>query len=82
MCGMHYRIFPWKLNAVILVFHSPGGAGNKEYTCQCRRHKRHRFNPWVGKIYWNRKWQPTPVFLPGESHGQRGPPRVGAQLSD
>ena len=30
-----------------------------------------RFNPWVGKIPWRRKWQPTPVFLPGKSHGQR-----------
>ena len=29
------------------------------------------FNPWVGKIPWRREWQPTPVFLPGESHGQR-----------
>ena len=29
------------------------------------------FNPWAGKIPWRRKWQPTPVFLPGESHGQR-----------
>ena len=29
------------------------------------------YNPWVGKIIWKRKWQPTPVFLPGESHGQR-----------
>jgi len=29
------------------------------------------FNPWVGKILWKRKWQPTPVFLPGKSHGQR-----------
>ena len=28
-------------------------------------------NAWVGKIPWRRKWQPTPVFLPGESHGQR-----------
>jgi len=27
------------------------------------------FNPWVRKIPWRRKWQPTPVFLPGESHG-------------
>ena len=33
---------------------------------------RHRFDPWVGKIPWKRIWQPTPVFLPGESHGQRG----------
>ena len=30
------------------------------------------FSPWVGKIPWRREWQPTPVFLPGESHGQRG----------
>ena len=29
------------------------------------------FDPWVGKIPWRRKWQSTPVFLPGESHGQR-----------
>ena len=29
------------------------------------------FDPWVGKIPWRRAWQPTPVFLPGESHGQR-----------
>ena len=39
--------------------------------CQCRTCKRHRFSPWVGKIPWRRAWQPTPVFLPGESHGQR-----------
>ena len=35
------------------------------------RHKRYRFNSWVGKIPWRRAWQPTPVCLPGESHGQR-----------
>ena len=33
--------------------------------------KRRGFNPWVGKIPWRRAWQPTPVFLPGESHEQR-----------
>ena len=33
--------------------------------------KRLRFNPWVRQIPWRRKWQPTPVFLPGKSHGQR-----------
>ena len=48
-----------------------GQANGKEPVCQCRRHKRHGFNPWLGKIPWRRKWQPTPVFLPGESHGQR-----------
>ena len=40
----------------------------KESTWQCRRHK---FDPWVAKMPWWRKWQPTPVFLPGKSHGQR-----------
>ena len=29
------------------------------------------FDPWVGKTLWSRKWQPTPVFLPGKFHGQR-----------
>ena len=38
---------------------------------RCRRRKRHRFSPWVREIPWRRKWQPPPVFLPGESHGHR-----------
>ena len=49
----------------------PGGASGKEPNCQCRKHKRHGFDPWVGKIPGGRKWQPIPVFLPEESHGQR-----------
>ena len=49
----------------------PSGTGGKEHTCQCRRQKRHRFSLWVGKIPWSRKWQLTPVFLPGKFHGQR-----------
>ena len=36
---------------------------------QCRRHKRHGFDSWVGKIPWRRAQQPTPVFLPAESLG-------------
>ena len=40
---------------------------NKEPACQCRRHKRCGFNPWVGKMSWRKARQPTPVFLPGES---------------
>ena len=49
----------------------------KESVCQCsghrrcRRHRRRGFKSWVGKIPWRRKWQPSPLFLPGESHGQR-----------
>ena len=48
-----------------------GVASGKESACQCRMYKRNRLNPWVWKIPWNRKWQPTPVFLPGKFHGQR-----------
>ena len=48
-----------------------GGASGKEHACQCRRHKRQEFDPWVGKIPWRRARQPTPVFLPWESHEQR-----------
>ena len=42
----------------------------KESACQCRRHKRPGFDPWVGKIPWWSKRQLTLVFLPGISHGQ------------
>ena len=45
-----------------------GWLRGKESACQCRRH---RFNPWVQKIPWRRKWQPTLIVLPGKSHGQR-----------
>ena len=40
----------------------------KEATCQCRKC---RFDPSFGKILWGMEWHPSPVFLPGESHGQR-----------
>ena len=49
----------------------PGWLSGKEPACQCRRCKRCRFDPWVGKIFWSRKWQPTPVFTPGKSQGYR-----------
>ena len=58
-----------QLSCLVLGF--PGGASRKEPACQRSRHKRRVFNPWVGKIHWRRKWQPTLVFLPGESHEQR-----------
>ena len=50
-----YRGLPWWLRG-------------KECACQCRRHK---FDPWVGKIPWRKKWQPSPVPMPEEFHGQR-----------
>ena len=43
----------------------PGGSDGTEPS------ERPSFDPWVGKIPWRRRWQPTPVFLPGEFHGQR-----------
>ena len=48
----------------------PGGANGREPACLCRRHKRSGVSRWVGKIPLRRAWQPTPVFLPGESLGQ------------
>ena len=45
----------------LVVKNSPVNAGDMRY----------RFDPWVGKIPWWKAWQPTPVFLPGEFHGQR-----------
>ena len=54
---MHWRLPRW--------------FSGKESACQYRRHKRCWFNPWVGKIPWSRKWQPTSVVLPGKFHGQR-----------
>ena len=47
------------------------GVSGKELACQCRRHKRWGFDPWVRKIPSRRAWQPNLVFLPGEFHGQK-----------
>ena len=44
----------------------PGGASGKESACQCRRHKRLGFGPWVGKIPRRGAWQPPLIFLPGK----------------
>ena len=49
----------------------PRRHSGKESVCLCKRPRRRAFDPWVRKIPWSRKWQPTPVFLPGEFHGQR-----------
>ena len=57
--GISWRVmFPWGLTRCL---------SGKESACQCRRRA---FNPWV-KIPWERKWQPTLVFLAGKSHKQR-----------
>ena len=49
----------------------PGGVSDKALACQRKRCKRRWFDPWVERIPWKRSWQHTPVFLPGESCGQR-----------
>ena len=46
----------------------PWWLSGKESACQCRRCG---FDRWIGRFLWRRKWPPTPVFLPGDSHGQR-----------
>ena len=53
---------PRSSSVVLVVKNQPTNAGNV---------KRQEFYAWVGKISWRRAWQPIPVFLPGESHGQR-----------
>ena len=47
------------LQVTLMVKNPPANAGD-----------RYGFDPWIGNIPWSMKWQPTPVFLPGESHGQ------------
>ena len=65
------RLFPGIIPSSL--YHHPlwsalGFSGGAVSTCQCRRHG---LDPWIRKIPWRRKWQSTPVFLPGESYGQR-----------
>ena len=75
-----FQFYHFSSDHIILIirfFHSywtsraSQGVQCKEFACQCRRCKRHRFDPWVRRIPWRRKWQPIPVFLPGKFHGQR-----------
>ena len=58
-----------------MIFHTsfnfPGGSVVKESACQCRRGRRDGFDPGVGKMPWRKRRQPVPLFLPGESQGQR-----------
>jgi len=64
MRGVGLKGLPWASRVALVVKNPPADAG---------RWKRCMFNPWVGKIPWRRKWQPSPVSLPGESQGQRNP---------
>ena len=64
-----YYTVGWAPQVALVVKNPRASAG---------RRKRYGFNSWVGKISWRMVWQPTPVFLPGESHGQRSV--VGCRL--
>ena len=75
-CGFSVKLIQY-IKCYILILHLlstflgfPDVSVVKESACQCGRH---RFEPWDRKMPWRRKRQPTPVFLPGESHGQRNP---------
>ena len=54
-----------------LHFPKDSGGSSKKHACQCRRHRELGLIPGVRKIPWRTAWKPTPVFLSGESHGQR-----------
>jgi len=55
-------------NKIVIIKGFSGGSVDNESACQCRSLG---FDPWFRMILWRREWQPTPVFLPGKSHGQR-----------
>ena len=67
----HYLATFLVSSLLFLVCGLPGDVSGKESSCQCSRLRRHKFDAWVGKICWRKKWQPTAAFLPGKSHGQR-----------
>ena len=60
----YWNWIPWCIPFFLL----PGGSDGKSVSLQCGTPV---LDPWVGKIPWRRKWQPTPVLLPGKSHGWR-----------
>ena len=60
----------------------PCCSNGKEPTCQCRRHKRGRFEPWVGKMPWSGAWQPTPMFLLGESMDREALQPMAYRIAD
>ena len=63
--------FPYNLSIARVFIRLPRWLSSKESACQCRKHRRYGFDPWVRKVPWRRKWQPTPVLLFGESHRLR-----------
>ena len=74
-----WRRWVWLINSQcfftirtgVALFGFPWWCSSKDSACQFRRQKRLGFDPWVRKSPWRKKWQPTPVFLPGKSCGQK-----------
>ena len=60
----------YRLVKKITISGLPRWFSGKSILLPVREKRRCGFDPWVRKIPWRRKWQPTPVFLPGKSHGQ------------
>ena len=56
---------------ILLTSGLPRWLSDKESARQCRRYRARGFDPWIRRSPWRRKWQPTPVSLPGKSYGQR-----------
>ena len=61
-------MIPPRVKTVSALSSISSGASGEERTCRCRRQE---LDPWARKVPWKRDWQPTPVLLPGEAHGQR-----------
>ena len=70
-CFIWFHILSHFKRTVHIIGASQAATSGKESAYQCRRYKRCGLNPWARKIPWRRKWQPIPVFLTVESHGQR-----------
>ena len=64
----HINDHDWRQTILVGIQERFSWKFSSNESCQCRRLG---FNPRIGKILWRRQWQPTPIFLPGESHGQR-----------
>ena len=64
----HFKFIYQQIYPPIPILDFPGRSDGKSVCLQCGRPG---FNPWVGKILWRRKWQPTPVLRPGKSYGWR-----------
>ena len=68
---MSTQSFEWSFIYLLIVLNTLGLPWWLRWWRICLQCRRPGFDPWVGKILWKRKWQPSPIFLSGESHGQR-----------